>query len=290
MFYFGINGETYSFAQQNIAQQPGGKTIVAAITSEIYKEDIAIEYINLFHKCKFTGLVMVELRKKNEKMDDCWRKAMVGPVVGLMQDVAEGAIDLFTDSEIIEKLPVIPILSKTYSIGKTIRERHLYKKTIEFLYRCRNGLLTKEESEEKINKILNDNTEIKRDRDLILLELDTIFDERKVRLFSIMYVEMLRKNITYDDLLFYTSILNRILYKDYEYLIRIDKCITVNLDNKDSSILRLTALGLLDSQMPPTSPVVGGMIALNQNYIIYQLTSLGKKLKDLFNSDLGKIQ
>ena len=231
-----------------------------------------------------------ELRKKNEKMDDCWRKAMVGPVVGLMQDVAEGAIDLFTDSEIIEKLPVISILSKTYSIGKTIRERHLYKKTIEFLYRCRNGLLTKEESEEKINKILNDNTEIKRDRDLILLELDTIFDERKVRLFSIMYVEMLRKNITYDDLLFYTSILNRILYKDYEYLIRIDKCITVNLDNKDSSILRLTALGLLDSQMPPTSPVVGGMIALNQNYIIYQLTSLGKKLKDLFNSDLGKIQ
>lgn len=66
LFYFGINGETYSFAQQNIAQQPGGKSIVAAITSEIYKEDIAIEYINLFHKCKFTGLVMVELRKKND--------------------------------------------------------------------------------------------------------------------------------------------------------------------------------------------------------------------------------
>ncbi len=66
LYYFTKEGEAYSFSQINYAQQPGGKSILAAECSDLhYKEDISDKYKMLFLELGFSGFVMVELRKNN---------------------------------------------------------------------------------------------------------------------------------------------------------------------------------------------------------------------------------
>lgn len=62
LYYFSTDGSAYSFSQENIAQQPGGKSIVAAVSSTYHEAVISDQYIALFESLGFTGLVMVELR------------------------------------------------------------------------------------------------------------------------------------------------------------------------------------------------------------------------------------
>lgn len=68
LFYFSHSGEVYFCPQKNLAQQPGGKSIIAACYDKSYgKTRIAGEYIKLFQKIGFFGLVMVEVRLVNGK-------------------------------------------------------------------------------------------------------------------------------------------------------------------------------------------------------------------------------
>ena len=63
LYYFDKKGNVYRFSQENLAQQPHGKSIVAAHTADIHKRDICKRLEMLFQELGFYGLVMVELRK-----------------------------------------------------------------------------------------------------------------------------------------------------------------------------------------------------------------------------------
>ena len=65
LFYFRKDGTYLKYSQQNLIQQPHGKSMIMAKSSTIHNEKIALEYAKLFLKCKFHGLVMVEVKKKN---------------------------------------------------------------------------------------------------------------------------------------------------------------------------------------------------------------------------------
>ncbi|MCC3862837.1 DUF1698 domain-containing protein [Terrisporobacter petrolearius] len=67
LYYFSQNAKVVSFSQKNILQQDGGKSIIAARTSKIHLEDIGNKFINLFENISYKGLVMVELKKYNNK-------------------------------------------------------------------------------------------------------------------------------------------------------------------------------------------------------------------------------
>lgn len=68
LYYFSKTGEVYKFSQQNVVQQPDGKSIIAAISSNFHKTAESNKFENLFKAIGFVGLVMVEvkhLRNKN---------------------------------------------------------------------------------------------------------------------------------------------------------------------------------------------------------------------------------
>lgn len=67
LYYFYQNGKAVKFSQKNIAQQPEGKSIVAAVPSRLHLTPIAEQYEELFRNLHYRGFVMVELRKQNEK-------------------------------------------------------------------------------------------------------------------------------------------------------------------------------------------------------------------------------
>lgn len=63
LYYFSGEGRVYRFSQQNLLQQVGGKSIVAAVPGRIHETAIADRYERLFRSLGFRGFVMVELRE-----------------------------------------------------------------------------------------------------------------------------------------------------------------------------------------------------------------------------------
>ena len=62
LYYFARNGEVLSYSQKNMIQQPGGKSVIAAVSSNIHKQPISSQYIRLFSGMGYFGLVMVEVK------------------------------------------------------------------------------------------------------------------------------------------------------------------------------------------------------------------------------------
>jgi hypothetical protein len=67
LYYFSKDGRVYKYSQENLAQQPFGKSIIAAKSSAWHNTAESFKYERLFKKLGFTGLVMVEVRKRGNK-------------------------------------------------------------------------------------------------------------------------------------------------------------------------------------------------------------------------------
>jgi predicted ATP-grasp superfamily ATP-dependent carboligase len=67
LYYFTKDGHSIAFSQQNLAQQPEGKSILAAIPADIHITDVSKLFVKLFQTINFHGLVMVEVKYFNER-------------------------------------------------------------------------------------------------------------------------------------------------------------------------------------------------------------------------------
>jgi len=65
LYYFHSDKTVYKFSQENLVQQPGGKSIVAARSTDFHLSDESKKYENLFLKIGFTGFVMIEVIGEN---------------------------------------------------------------------------------------------------------------------------------------------------------------------------------------------------------------------------------
>jgi len=67
LLYLPKKGNAIRYSQENIAQQSNGGSIVCAISSDIHKESIADQYIEMLKAVGFFGLVMIEVRQKGNQ-------------------------------------------------------------------------------------------------------------------------------------------------------------------------------------------------------------------------------
>lgn len=67
LYYFSPNGDVYKFSQENHMQQSGGKSIVAAISSDFHHSEESFRYEAMFKSIGFSGLVMVEVRQQGDR-------------------------------------------------------------------------------------------------------------------------------------------------------------------------------------------------------------------------------
>lgn len=65
LYYFSKNGVIYKLSQENIIQQPDGKSMVAVITSNFHKTAESEKYERMFKTLNFFGLVMIEVKQMN---------------------------------------------------------------------------------------------------------------------------------------------------------------------------------------------------------------------------------
>lgn len=62
LYYFRKDGTVAKLSQENVVQQPGGKSILAAVTSDFHESPESANYEALFKSLGFHGLVMVEVK------------------------------------------------------------------------------------------------------------------------------------------------------------------------------------------------------------------------------------
>ncbi len=68
LYYFSQNGSIYCLSQRNLAQQPGGKSMIAAKVSRLHERaEIAAQYKYMFRTLGFHGFLMIELRETTKK-------------------------------------------------------------------------------------------------------------------------------------------------------------------------------------------------------------------------------
>ena len=67
LFYIALDGKVYLLSQENYKQQPGGKSILYAKTADVHKDTCITEpYVKMLLSMGFHGMIMIELRKKDD--------------------------------------------------------------------------------------------------------------------------------------------------------------------------------------------------------------------------------
>lgn len=65
LYYFHSSGEVFRFSQENLVQQPGGKSMLAAVPADYHHSQESDKYVKLFEELGFRGFVMVEVKLHN---------------------------------------------------------------------------------------------------------------------------------------------------------------------------------------------------------------------------------
>ncbi len=66
LYYFQRNGKVYKYSQENYIQQPDGKSIVAAISSNFHNTIESQKYEKLLKSLNFFGLIMIEVKQQDK--------------------------------------------------------------------------------------------------------------------------------------------------------------------------------------------------------------------------------
>lgn len=112
LFHFAQDGSVQLCSQENLVQQPNGKSIIGAITANVHCSEKCKPYIDMLKSAGFHGLIMIEIRIKS---DDSWCVIEANPRLwGPSQfviDVAEGhnLFDAFLEDCGFDSPPAVKI-------------------------------------------------------------------------------------------------------------------------------------------------------------------------------------
>ncbi len=67
LYYFMRDSKVYKLSQQNYIQQPFGKSMIAARSTQFYNHEESFRYEELFRSRNFRGLVMVEVKEQDDR-------------------------------------------------------------------------------------------------------------------------------------------------------------------------------------------------------------------------------
>ncbi len=67
LYYISSENDTVSFSQKNLVQQAEGKSMILATGSDLHLKQISDNYINMLKDIGYEGLIMIELRRSDDK-------------------------------------------------------------------------------------------------------------------------------------------------------------------------------------------------------------------------------
>lgn len=116
LFYFSRDGKYRFAAQQNGAQQPGGKSVVLAWTCAFDDTTLKEHFVRLFRDVGFYGVVMVELKTVADKSYMIEANPRLWGPTQLLIDSGANLIDGYIDEFITDIGTDVPV---SYKLGTT---------------------------------------------------------------------------------------------------------------------------------------------------------------------------
>jgi hypothetical protein len=192
-------------------------------------------------------------------------------IKSLSQDYLELGIDSLMDNELIKSIPIIKTLNALYKTTKSIEEYRLKRKIIRFLFQIKD--IPKDQISKTLKKI-EDDTSYKKDfvENLILI-LDKFDDINKAELLGKAFKIYLKEEISTEDFLRASHIIDKSFYNDLLKLIKIKNKIKI----EKISYENLISLGLLTIRPHDVRPGMTGLdLRRELNIADYLINSAGE--------------
>lgn len=162
----------------------------------------------------------------------------------IIEDILETGLDSAISNEVINKIPIISLITSTYKIGHGIRERHYLKKLAAFIEQLNNGAASENQKSYYRGKLLSDSKKRDKEIERILIILDRFISEEKACMLAKLYLSYLDENISWLAFAKYAEVIDRFLPGDYEML-KSASTFKTEWDLETDAIQRLIALGLV---------------------------------------------
>lgn len=179
------------------------------------------------------------------------------PLTDLAIDYLDIGLDVVTDSEIIEVIPVVKTFVSLYKGTMSIKERFFAKKLMIFASEIYNGNVPESEINKRKEAIKNNEYWIKKEIEEIVIFLDRFDFSYKAKIFAKLYVAFIKNIICSEKYLNMLPIIDKwqkndngllqILYREYK-----NKTLNISYGGRDyfyfidsASKQRLESLGVL---------------------------------------------
>lgn len=179
------------------------------------------------------------------------------PLTDLAIDYLDIGLDMITNSDIVEAIPVVKTFVSLHKGAMSIKERFFAKKLLVFAYEVNSGQVSEKEIQKRKTAIKNDEKWIKREIEEITVFLDRFDFAYKAKILAKLYVGFINKKISSDKYLNMLSIVDKWQKYDNALLERIymekkNGTLNISYGERDYVIMidnaskqRLESLGVL---------------------------------------------
>ncbi len=209
--------------------------------------------------------------------------SIIEPTVDLLVDYTELGLDSLLDDVLLKEIPIVSTARAIYKIGNTIRERSHIKKLVIFIQQLQKCIVTEEKREEYRKKFLSNPKFKEAQVEYLIVILDRYINYEKPKLLAMLYLAFITDKIKWQDFMEYAEILERILMRDFELLIKNSS--VGGFKNEEisniSAVLRLLSLGFIEqiTGMADTKPS-------SKYYYDYYITDFGKQFVEIFSREI----
>ncbi len=200
----------------------------------------------------------------------------------LVSTIAEVTLDSVLEDGLLKDIPIISSTISIYKIGTSLRERHGIMKLYRFVEALNNGMQDEQEREKYILDFKNNQESRDKELAYLLIVLDKYINLDKPQMLAKTYLSYLNGEITWNDVMKYSEVIDRLLPGDIEVL-AMGKREKVNYQNVDDGNLRLVALGLMVAFPDKTEQKNQTIVIADGRDQNYMWTKFGETFVNILN-------
>ena len=195
-------------------------------------------------------------------------------LTSLTKEGLELTLDAFLDPGVIKDIPIVGTIAAVINTTKNISNLLFLKKIMAFLRGISD--VPQEKRDAMISKI--DNSEKYRQKvgEFLLFQLNHSDDDLKAFYLSIAFKAVINEELSYEDFIRISNIINHISVIDFQDFIERDHF------GEDDPIL--IGCGLLFLHNPEPAKFESGSLVINNDNLEVEATALGQKVKNIFKS------